>query len=179
MLCLVGPYCVTTFAQERHAGSRSASASNDATASESCACTMHVKGHPANARAPRPADHGDRGKRRGREGMAAAAPRNLRCLRAFAVCVQPQPSRQPGERRRHPSGFACRRVCRRTPGSSGRRRTPSCDTKSSMHARTRMAQVREPTSCRRCRNSARSHTPCSRTAAAAALVRQLRRGRPG
>ena len=30
--------------------------------------------------------------------MATAALRNLRCLQASAVCVQPQPSRQPGER---------------------------------------------------------------------------------
>ena len=42
VLCLVGPYSITTCAQEHHAGSRSAFARNDATASESCACTMHV-----------------------------------------------------------------------------------------------------------------------------------------
>ena len=69
------------------------------------------KGHVANS-APRAADHGDLWKRRGREGTAAAAPRNLLCLWASALCVQPQPSRQPGERRQHPSGFACHRVCR-------------------------------------------------------------------
>ena len=39
------------------------------------------KGQVANARAPRPADNGDTGKRRGREGVAVAAPRNPRCLR--------------------------------------------------------------------------------------------------
>ena len=68
-----------------------------------------------------PGPYGDTGKRSGREGMAAAAARNLRCLRASAVCVQPLPLRQPGRRRRHPSGFACRRVCRLMPGSSGKR----------------------------------------------------------
>ena len=137
------------------------------------------KGHLANARAPRPADHGDRGKRRGREGMAATAPHNLRPLRVSAGCVQPQPSRQPGERRWHPSGFACRRVCRRTPGSSGPRRTPSWATKSSMRVRTRMVRVRKLTSCRRCRISARSLAQCLRTAAAAARGAQQQRGQPG
>lgn len=79
------------------------------------------KGHLASARAPWPADRGDTGKRRRMDGMAAAAPRNLRWLRASADCVQPQLSCQPGERRRHQSGFACHSVCRRTLGSSGRR----------------------------------------------------------
>ena len=55
--------------------------------------------------------------------MAAAAPRNLRCLRASAVCLQPQPLRQSGESRLHHSGFASRTVSRETPGSSGQRPT--------------------------------------------------------
>ena len=42
-----------------------------------------------------------------------------------------------------------------------------------------VAQVRQQTSCRRCSSSVRSHALCSRTAAAAARVRQLRRGQPG
>ena len=35
--------------------------------------------------------------------MAAAAPRNLRYFRASAGCVQPQASRQAGERRQEPA----------------------------------------------------------------------------
>ena len=107
--------------------------------------------------------------------------RDLRCLRASAVCVQPQPSRQPAERRRHSSGFACRRVCRQMPGCSGPTHTAYTVVghNSSMRARMRMVQVREPKSCRRCRNSARTHAPWSRAAAAATRVWRLPRGRPG
>ena len=99
------------------------------------------KGHPANARAPRPADHRDTGKRRGREGMAAAARRNLRCLRVSAGRVRQQPSRQPGGRRQHRSGLARCRVCHQTPGSSESRPAPSCATKSSTRAQTHRVQV--------------------------------------
>ena len=100
--------------------------------------------------------------------MTAAARHNLLCLRASAVCVQLQPSRQPGERRLHHSGFACRKMCRQTSGSSGQR-----PTRFLMRARPGCkVQVREPLSFRRRRKSARSHAPCLRTAAATALTRQ-------
>ena len=54
------------------------------------------------------------------EGVAAAAPRNLRCLQVSAGCVQPQPSRQPGGRRQTRIGFACRRACHQRPAAVGR-----------------------------------------------------------
>ena len=86
------------------------------------ACSQGASG---KGQSPKPADQGATGKGRKREGMAAMAPRNLRCLRASAVCVHPQPTPQPGEKCRHPSGFACRRVCRQMPGRSEQRPTPS------------------------------------------------------
>ena len=45
------------------------------------------------------------------EGMAAAAPCNLGCLRASAVCVQPQSLRKPCERRLRHKRFRWRHWC--------------------------------------------------------------------
>ena len=52
------------------------------------------KGHPASAKAPRPADHGDTEKRRGRERMAAAAPRNMQCLCGLRAAAAVAPAGQ-------------------------------------------------------------------------------------
>ena len=111
--------------------------------------------------------------------MVAAAPRNLRRLRGSAVCVRPQPPRQPGERCKHRSSFACRRMYCQTPGSSGQRPTLRWDTRPWTCVRMHRARVRVRMSCKRCRSSAISHAPCTSTAAAAARARLRRRGQPG
>ena len=114
-------------------------------------------------------------RKRRRKRLATAAPYTLRCSVVSAVRLSRQPARQPGERRQHRSGFACRRVCHQMPGSNGLRPTPLSAARSSTRAQTRNVQVHEPMSCRECKSPGLRGL---RAAAAVARARPRRRGHP-